>query len=151
MVGSPLRPSGFIPRSSVLRLPLSPATGVGCSPLFTEIRTQTLPACAGGYYGTSEPKEPRQGFPGYFPDSDITALCLSARTPLWASTPHTFYSSLMKVASVPGIRWQPTLLFADFGLRSVMARPIFHPMPNFKMKLCSRSPYQTCRSRLSAL
>jgi len=33
-----------------------------------------LPACAGGYYGTSEPKDSRQGIPGYFPDLVIAAL-----------------------------------------------------------------------------
>lgn len=33
-----------------------------------------LPAFAGGYYETSEPKNTRQGIPGYFPDSVVTAL-----------------------------------------------------------------------------
>jgi hypothetical protein len=33
-----------------------------------------LPAHAGGYYETSEPKNHRQAIPGYFPDSVVTAL-----------------------------------------------------------------------------
>lgn len=33
-----------------------------------------LPAHAGGYYETSEPKDFRQEIPGYFPDSVVAAL-----------------------------------------------------------------------------
>ena len=33
-----------------------------------------LPACAGGYYETSEPKNHRQAIPGYFPDLVVAAL-----------------------------------------------------------------------------
>ena len=33
-----------------------------------------LPACAGGYYETSEPKDFRQETPGYVPDSVVAAL-----------------------------------------------------------------------------
>lgn len=73
-----------------------------------------LPAYAGGYYETSEPKDSHQETPGYFPDSVVAALCLSTSTRPWAFTPHTFYMSLMKVASVLCVKWWPIATESEF-------------------------------------
>lgn len=103
-VGSPLRPTGFLPGSPVLRLPLSPATGVRCSPLFTEIRTQALPLRE-VTTGPPSPRIPATEPQVTSPIRELRLLAIKARPPPWAFTPHTRYMDLMKAAPVPCGRW----------------------------------------------
>lgn len=108
-------------------------------------------ALAGGYYGTSEPKDSCHGTPGYFPDSGVAALSHKGQTAAVGFYPtHALHGSDEGGSCAVRKMVALALLHPNFPVRSVMAPGTFHPPHDVRMELCFRSPFQICRSRSSS-